>query len=186
MEKRRHKRTPIDLKGKLFNPKTGAEDDCVVLDFSTDGAGIKTAALAPVGTSIVLYLECFGRFEGKVTRRNRIRIGIAFHTTGAKRQRTARQIEEFIANGMTSPHPIRSGVRVSDMPPLQHFVAADGRHIACEVLNIALGGAYLKTDFKPPVGEVLGFGQTAGRVLRHTPTGIAVEFIGQLATTTAA
>jgi hypothetical protein len=107
---------------------------------------------------------------------------VAFQTTGTKRLRTARQIEEFVANGMTTPHAIRNNVRVDAMPPLNHFVAPDGSRVACEVLNIALGGAYLKTEVKPAVGEVLGFGQTAGRVLRHTAIGIAVEFVGQAAT----
>ncbi|HEY1613786.1 MAG TPA: PilZ domain-containing protein [Rhizomicrobium sp.] len=179
MEKRRETRTAIGLKGKIFNPKTGAEDDCVVLDFSTEGAGLKTAALAPIGTNVVLYLECFGRFEGKVARRNRIRLGIAFQPSGAKRQRTARQIEEYVTSGVTRPQPARGGIRVSDVPLLKHFTVADGSQVACEVVNIALGGASLKTETKPPLGEVLAFGQTAGRVVRHTSDGIAVEFIGQ-------
>ena len=57
-EHRRAARTGLGLKGKLFIPKRGSEDDCVVLDFSSDGAGLKCAASAPIGTDVVLYVNC--------------------------------------------------------------------------------------------------------------------------------
>jgi hypothetical protein len=40
-----------------------------------------------------------------------------------------------------------------------------------------LSGVSLKTDARPPLGEIVLIGQTAGRVARHHETGIAIEFV---------
>jgi hypothetical protein len=127
----------------------------------------------------VLYVECFGRFDGIVVRRDRIRLGIEFQSSRVKRERTREQLAEFVTSGMTTRVPSRTGVRVGDVPTLDHFVAEDGTRIDCELIDIALGGASLRTVARPEIGQTLAFGKTAGRVVRHTPEGIAVEFIGR-------
>jgi hypothetical protein len=67
------------------------------------------------------------------------------------------------------------------MPSLQYFISADGSKIDCEIVEIALGGASFRTISRPRLGEMLAFGETAGRVVRHTDEGIAVEFVGRRA-----
>ena len=181
LEKRKQKRAELGLKGKLFVPQRGCEDDCTIMDFSTDGAGVKYVGSAPIGTKVVLYIECFGRFEGTVVRRDRIRLGVEFQSSKVKRERTQEQLSDFVANGMTVRAPVRTGTRASELPPLHYFIAADGRKIDCEIVDIALGGASLKSTERPHVGEVLAFGETAGRVVRHTDEGIAVQFVGRRA-----
>jgi hypothetical protein len=181
LEKRKQKRAEMGLNGKLFIPQHGCENDCTIMDFSADGAGVKCVGSAPIGTKVVLYIECFGRFEGTVVRRDRIRLGVEFQSSKVKRERTQEQLSEFVANGMTVRAPVRTGTRASELPPLHYFIAADGRKIDCEIVDIALGGASLKTTERPHVGEVLAFGETAGRVVRHTDDGIAVQFVGRCA-----
>jgi len=178
-EKRRQNRTDVGLKGRLFIPQGGYDDECIVENFCTDGAGLKYNGSAPVGTRVVLYVECFGRFEGVVVRRDRVRLGLQFHSNKAKRQRTNEQLADFVAHGMTAVAPTRRGVRVKEMPPLQHFIDSDGRSFDCEVVDIALDGALFKTIERPEVGAVLAFGETAGRIVRHTDDGFAVQFIGR-------
>jgi hypothetical protein len=41
-----------------------------------------------------------------------------------------------------------------------------------------LSGVSLKTDARPPLGEVVLIGQMAGKVVRHHLEGIAIEFVG--------
>jgi len=106
-ENRKQKRTEFGLKGKLFIPKRGSEDDCVVLDFSSDGAGVKCAGSAPIGTHVVLYVDCFGRFEGTVVRRNRVRLGLKFQSSKAKRDRTSEQIADFVTHGVTEHNQLQ-------------------------------------------------------------------------------
>src|ERR1700692_2877283 len=115
-ENRKQKRTEFGLKGKLFVPKRGSEDDCVVVDFSSDGAGVKCAGSAPIGTHVVLYMDCFGRFEGTVVRRNRVRLGLKFQSSKAKRDRTSEQIADFVSHGLTKRSQYRKTARMSEIP----------------------------------------------------------------------
>ncbi len=181
VERRKHVRTPLGLRGKLFIPARGIEDDCQVVDFSPDGAGVKSSISAPVGTQLVLYVEGFGRFEGTVVVRDRTRLGVQFQASSVKRGRTAEQLSSFAVNGMTNRVRLRSALRTKEIPQLRGFVRADGRRASCEVVDVALGGALFKTDTKPAIGELLDFGLTKGRVVRHTDEGIAVEFITGIA-----
>jgi hypothetical protein len=175
-EKRVEKRTPVKLKGKIFLPERSIEDSCEILDFSAEGAGIKCSAFAPVGKTIVLYADCFGRFDGVVVQRNRTRLGIKFQSSASKKKRTAEQVAAYVSNGMTSHVPIRNSLRAKELPPLHQFTGLDGFEIDCEILDIALGGALLRTAARPQIGETVHFGETAGRVVRHTSEGIAIEF----------
>jgi hypothetical protein len=181
VEKRKQKRTPLALKGKLFSPDSGFEDDCRVVDFSPDGAGVKSAISAAVGTRLVLYVEGFGRFEGTVVARDRTRLGVQFQPSAVKRERTIDLLSAYVASGTTQAVPLRSALRAKGVPPLHDFTCADGQLAACEVIDIALGGALLKTEARPEIGEFLTFGTAAARVVRHTATGIAVQFVGRQA-----
>jgi signal transduction histidine kinase len=126
---------------------------------------------------VVLYVPCFGRFEGKIVRRDRLRLGVEFQSSKVKRARTMEQLADFVAHGMTQRAPLRTKLRTSGVPSLNHFIAVDGTKVDCEILDIGLAGASFRTKARPAVGEVLAFGETAGRVVRHTRVGIAVEFI---------
>ena len=50
--------------------------------------------------------------------------------------------------------------------------------MGCEVLDLSLSGVSLRTETKPPIGEVVLIGQMAGRVARHHDSGIGIEFVG--------
>ncbi|HEX4156957.1 MAG TPA: ATP-binding protein [Rhizomicrobium sp.] len=180
-EKRREKRISLRLNGRLFAPDRGWEEDCTIFDLSPDGAGLRCGASAPVGTRVVLYIECFGRFEGKVQQRDRLRLGVEFQSTRAKRERTRQQIADFIANGGPAQGRPRTGIHASEGPALTHFTAEDGAKTQCEVVDIGFSGASFRTEARPAIGNTIVFGETAARVVRHTDEGIAVEFIDRRA-----
>jgi len=175
-DKRSAKRVALGLKGNVFLPESSLEADCEIIDISADGAGLRCSVFAPVGRKIVLFADCFGRFEGVVTQRNRMRIGVQFQSSLSRKRRTTEQLTAYLANGMTSVPQFRSTLRAKELPPVQHFMGADGHRIACEIVNIALSGALLKTTERPEVGADIHFGDTPGRVVRHTNEGVAIEF----------
>jgi signal transduction histidine kinase len=177
VEKRGQTRTEIGLKGKLFLPDRDSEADCRVVDFSPDGAGLKCSASARIGTRVVLYVPCFGRFDGKVVRRDRLRLGIEFQSSKVKRERTRDQLADFVSQGMTVQRPLRGKFRSREIPSLSHFIAEDGTKVDCQIVDIGLAGASFRTAERPSIGQLLAFGETAGRVIRHTKEGIAVEFV---------
>src|SRR6202012_4203038 len=95
-ERRRFRRVRLDLPGRLFMPQDGVEARCSVLDLSPGGAAIDCEPAPPHGPPVVLYVDGFGRFEGKVARRDGHGFGVAFICTPAKRERTAEQLTLFL------------------------------------------------------------------------------------------
>lgn len=51
-----------------------------------------------------------------------------------------------------------------------------GERFTCIIHELSLAGAALEVEARPKIGQRVTVGRTEGRVVRHTPTGIAVEF----------
>src|SRR5215471_10332471 len=77
-ERRARERAPVGVKGRIFFPARQWEEECVVSDLSPDGAGLKSSCSAAVGAAAVLYVDGLGRFEGKIVRHDRLRLGVKF------------------------------------------------------------------------------------------------------------
>jgi PilZ domain len=130
------------------------------------------------GTAVVLYIDGFGRFEGNVVRRDGHGFGISFVCTPSKRERTAEQLILFLNKTLVDESLLRRHER-SSQKGFAKFTRADGQIVHCEVMDISVGGVSLKSDIKPPIGEFVLIAQIAGRVARHHPDGIGIEFVGQ-------
>ena len=176
-ERRRFRRVPVDLSGRLFVPADSRESHCKVADLSPGGASILCDLPLEAGAQIVLYVDGFGRLEGEVARIGNGEYGIRFHCSALKRERIAEQLilvmnKEFIDE---------TQIRRHDRTPtkgIARFTRADGQFVACEVLDLSVSGVSLKTDVRPPIGEFVLIGQMAGRVARHHEQGIGIEFVG--------
>lgn len=177
-ERRIRKRWGVSIPGKLFVPDRQVEGSCAVLDLSADGAGLKSACSAAMGARVVLYVDGFGRYEGRVVQRDRLRLGVQFVCTDAKRARIVEQIASFVQNGKVATTDLRRAERTQKGESLQCFRLASGRAVPCEIADMALTGASLNTQIRPPVGEIIRFGGMSAVVVRHTETGIAVKFLG--------
>jgi PilZ domain len=182
-ERRRFRRVPIDIRGKIFVPGDERDGSCRIIDLSPGGAQVACELGLPAGTPIVLYVDGFGRFEGVVARpvdakdQTDGNFGIKFHCSALKRERVAEQLTVFLNKGVVD----ESAMRRHDREPtkgLARFTRANGDIVGCEVLDLSLSGVSLKSDVKPPIGEVVLIGQMAGRVARHHETGVAIEFVG--------
>ena len=60
---------------------------------------------------------------------------------------------------------------------VSQLALADGRTYACEVLDISLTGAAVKTEIVPTLGTYVMLGKMRGRVVRHIDHGVAIEFV---------
>lgn len=182
-ERRRFRRVPVNLPGKLFVPGDGQECACTVADMSPGGAQIVCPLNLEQGTPIVLYVNGFGRFEGSIARREEKFLGVRFASSALKRERTAEQLTLFMNRELVD----NSELRRHDRAPakgLTRFTRADGQIVPCEVLDLSMSGISVKTDVKPPIGEFVLIGQMAGRIARHHDDGIGIEFVGVSNSTT--
>jgi hypothetical protein len=177
-ERRRFRRVPMDLGGRLFTPGDGQEARCTILNLSPGGAAIDCAFVPEHGTPVVLYVDGFGRFEGTVARRGGQGFGVAFVCTPAKRERTAEQLTLFLNKTLVDDSLLRGHER-AHQKGFAKFTRADGQVINCEVMDISVGGVSLKSEVRPPLGEYVLIASMAGQVARHHEHGIGIEFIGQ-------
>ena len=177
-ERRRFRRVRVDLPGRLFIPADSREARCTVVDLSPGGAAVTCETVLEAGTTLVLYVDGFGRFEGNVVRRDGFGFGMAFVCTPSKRERTAEQLILFLNKNLVDDSVLRRHER-SSQKGFAKFTRADGQIVQCEIMDMSVGGVSLKTDARPPIGEFVLIAQVAGRVARHHADGIGIEFVGQ-------
>jgi len=176
-DRRRYRRVPINLPGKLFVPSSSQEFACSVVDLSPGGASVACEMMLPIDTPVVLYANTFGRFEGVVARHDGPRLGLRFASTALKRERTAEQLTLFLNRNLLDDSELRRDDR-TPTKGLTRFVRHDGQVVPCEVLDLSVSGISVKTDLRPPIGEFILIGQLAGRIARHHDNGIGIEFVG--------
>lgn len=179
-DKRAFMRVPIALAGKVFFPSADTEQDCIVTDISLGGATLQCGHPLAAGTEIVLYLDGFDRFAGTIVRGDAEEAGMRFDCSEAKRERTAERIVRYLAGLLPLDTKLRRSDRTTGPAP-RRFTRASGDIVEFEVRDISLTGASIKCQVRPPLGEIVMVGATAGRVMRHFDEGIALEFVRESA-----
>lgn len=176
-DRRRYVRVRVDLSGRLFLPGEEREARCKILDMSPGGAQVACEISPPADTTVVLYIDGFGRFEGVVARPGEDSFGIRFNCSALKRERIAEQLTLHLNKTLVDDSVLRRHDR-APTKGMARYTRANGDIIHCEVVDLSLGGVSLKTENRPPIGEFVLIGQMAGRIVRHHEDGIAIEFVG--------
>lgn len=164
------------LTGKLFVPAEESTLDCTVINLSLGGAGVHCPEPPPLDAFVILYVEGFGRFEGVTTRYVQGELGLKFVYKDAKRKRLEQDLAAFAKDGLTGVTRLRRHGRSAAAPKIKCFTRADGSVAPCQLLDISLQGAMLKTKLRPPIGEVVHLGETRAWVVRHHEEGVGVQF----------
>jgi hypothetical protein len=175
-ERRRFLRVRVDLMGRIFFPSEEREERCRILDMSPGGAQVTCEKIPEADAQAIIYIDGFGRFEGAVVRPTESSFGVHFHCSALKRERVAEQLTVLMNKGMVDDSVLRRHERAPTRG-LARFTRSNGDIVACEVLDLSLGGVSLRTEARPPVGEVVLIGQMAGKVVRYHENGIAIEFV---------
>ena len=168
------RRTRLEVQGTIFLPDEKYEEKCLVLDLSPDGAGLKSTCSAAIGTRVILHIQGLGRYEGTLIRHDRVRVGVQFKYSEAKRARIAETIAAYLECGPSSPTSGRTDPRMAVSAIPHKFVLASGETNECEIVDIALSGIAFKAAVRPAIGERVVFGNSAAVVVRHTNDGFAV------------
>jgi len=175
-DQRAYGRVRMAFNGKLFLSAEDTTTDCLTINLSAGGAGVLCENPPPFNSFVLLYIDGFGRYEAVVRRYGRGVLGLEFVCGEAKRARLIDKLNTFVATGMVSTTQLRGHERVRPVKALA-FTRANGERVACEVLDISLQGLSLKTNARPPEGELVHIGEIFARVARHHDEGFAVQFV---------
>lgn len=160
-----------------------SEHACQVIDLTLQGATFITSDVPPLGLAIVAYLEDLGRVE--VISGEAVAGGfrVNYAATGTRLERLHNRITYLLERADGAPD-LRRHPRFEPKDKHSSITMPDGRSYACEVLDISISGAGIKTDVMPALGTYLMVGKMKGRVVRYLENGFAIEFVKQLAVPT--
>jgi hypothetical protein len=157
-----------------------SEHPCQVVKLTTTGADFLTQNVPPKGLALVAYLEEVGRVEAISGEPIEGGFTVKFSLTGSRLERLQQRIE-WLQKRDTSDEPDgRRHARYEPTEKQSQIALPDGRIYNCEVIDISLSGAAVKTDVMPSVGTFLMLGKMRGRVVRYLDQGVAIEFVKQL------
>jgi hypothetical protein len=156
-----------------------SEHACQVVDLDTNGATFLTSDVPAMNMAIVAYLEDLGRVE--VTSKDVVPGGfrVASAYTGARLERLLQRIE-WVRERASGGADQRRHPRFEPRDKHSSIMLPDGRSYTCEVMDISVSGAAVKTDVMPSIGTYLMVGKMRGRVVRYLENGVAIEFVKQL------
>jgi hypothetical protein len=178
-DSRKYERIQLFLPGQLFNPLNEQSSECKVLNLSAGGAAVQCDTDFPTGLSLVLYIENFGRFEGKTVIHGNGQLALEFSIGEAKRGRLKEMLSSFATSGVDGVSEFRKHVRVPSLVS-GSITRENGEQIRCEVLDISLDGVSLRTRVRPAVGEVVNLGRARGRVTSHHPEGVIIQYVKEV------
>lgn len=157
-----------------------SEHACQVIDLSVEGATFITPSVPPQGQLIVAYIEEIGRVEAITAAAKPGGFSIAFNLKGPRLERFKQRVEWLQQRGAGDTSDSRRHSRYEPTDKVSQVTLPDGRVYNCEVLDISVSGAGIKTEVVPSVGTYLMLGKMRGRVVRYLEHGVAIEFVKQL------
>jgi hypothetical protein len=175
-DQRADERVSVTLAGKLFVPAEEVALDCTIVNLSAGGAGLYCPEPPPLDAFVVLYVDGFGRFEAVTACFTKGELHLKFLCKEAKRKRLEQDLARFVSEGGCGVTRMRRHPRSAASKQFSRITRADGESVTCELLDVSLQGALLKTDMRPPIGEVIHLGQTRGWVVRHQDDGVGIQF----------
>jgi PilZ domain len=157
-----------------------SEHACKVSDLSVEGA-IFSSELSPrAGLPIVAYIETIGRIVGVSGDPTEGGFKVNFTLAGNRRERLASRLASLNTKGEEEGSEPRRAPRYQLSDSSSQLCLPDGRVYTCEVLDISLTGASVKTDILPTLGTCIVLGKMRGRIVRYTDQGIAIEFVNRM------
>lgn len=164
------------LPARLLLPG-GAELRCNVTAIDPDSALVLSTERLPAGTPIIAYIEEIGRLDGVTGEADDAGFWLSFTFIGPRRARFVRHLRWLVRRERGLAAAERRHTRYEPRHGKAHFALPGGHEQPCEVIDISLSGAGLRSAMKPSIGSPVTLGRMRGRVVRHLDDGFAIEFL---------
>jgi len=149
------------------------EFPCAIVDVAGDHLTISGPEHGALGETVIVYIDQLGRVEGKIARHLDGGFAVKLHGGRRATEKLTRRVGELQGNARSPPPERRREPRIkpdNQGPDKQAGAAA-------QVVNLSLFGAEIKIDERPPIGALVQIGRLRGRVVRHSKSGVAIEFV---------
>jgi hypothetical protein len=171
-------RINTEISAKFSCPSEADDQDCILTNLSLGGAFLECANAQPVGSKIILRADGFHNIVGVVVRTSSGGMGIRFDRAPNSREEMAEKILRYLGGNSGGARQVWRHERIQ-VPQGRQFTRPSGECVDFSLEDLSMTGAFLVTKIRPPVGEVLVIGKTHGRVVRHAPQGISIEFVAR-------
>jgi len=169
-------RLAVDRPGQIFIRGEATGTPCRVVNIAASGARIEAARTFLPYAPLVLYAEGFGRFDCITVPGEGNIAGLMFILEQDAMRAHLQKLSDIRVTGEIPPTRLRRHPRTAARGK-GHYRDGNGRLTQCDLVDVSQHGASLKTPRRPPLGEVIGFGSTLGRVVRHHADGIGIFFL---------
>lgn len=175
-ERRRFRRVPVNLRGRLMDP-AGREHDCRTADMSPGDVRLIATAQVKIGDRIIFYLDELGRLEGHVVRcSTQGEFAVILSATAHKREKVAEMLTWLMSKDLVDEAAPRTAERKGG-GAFASIALGDGPAIEGEILDFSLVGMAIRTKSPPPpIGTWVRVGGVDGRVARYVDGGFAIDF----------
>jgi len=160
-----------------------SEYACRVTALGRDGAFFVCDKVPPKGEILVAYVEEVGRIEAIAEDPGPGGFAISYALTGPRLERLRQRIQWLVDRKQGKAVDNRRHARYEPEEKISQIILSDGRAYPCEVLDISVSGAGIKTEVVPSLGTQLYLGKMRGRVVRYIENGVAIQFLNQLEAT---
>jgi hypothetical protein len=171
-------RPPSVLFGRYMLPNM-SEHPCQIAELALESATFLTDSVPQAGTPIVAYIDEIGRIEATAGEAIPGGFKVNFSLSPARRARLEQRLK-WLADKSEGSSDQRRHARYKPKDNKSHITLPDSRIYPCEVIDISLSGAAVKTEIMPALGTYLLLGKMRGRVVRYLDNGFAIEFTRQL------
>ena len=174
-ERRRHQRVKIAVLGR-YMLASRQEYPCQTINMSPGGVALIAPVSGGVRERVICYIDQIGRIEGVIARSFDDGFAMQITVPLLKREKLADQLT-WLANRHALGMPEdRRHERIVPSNSRSTLRLADGREYLVKLIDISVSGAALASEVRPAIGTPVTVGQTAAHVVRHFPSGLAVEF----------
>ena len=166
---------PVILFGRFMRADY-SEHACRVKDITPERAIVQAEEPVKEGEHIVAYVDDIGRIEGSVARVMDGAFELRISAGRAGREKLVKKLEWVKAKARGEGVEKRRYERYKPKNSKSSIVLEDGRSYPCEVIDISVSGASVRSQVLPAIGTPVKLGKTRGRVVRHHAEGFAIEF----------
>jgi len=156
------------------------EFSCQIMDLSPEQGTFSCDDCPMMGEHIIAYIAEIGRVEGTVTLTGGTSFTVNFDIPDIKRDKIAKKISWMRHRDEHGLPEQRRHPRHEPRDAKTVLTLSDGRKYNCEIIDISVSGAAIKTPIIPSIGTQVMLGKTQGTVMRVLSSGVGIQFTKML------